>query len=41
MVVIAASVQDRDEACSLLAVLRERFSAISLVWATVATSGAW
>ena len=31
--VTAASVQDRDGACPLLAVLRERFSTIALVWA--------
>jgi len=33
VVVTAASVQDRDGACPLLAVLRERFSTITLVWA--------
>jgi transposase len=33
VVVTAASVQDRDGACRLLALLRERFSTISLVWA--------
>ncbi len=33
MVLTAASVQDRDGACPLLAVLRERFSTITLVWA--------
>ncbi|MDQ3153522.1 MAG: IS5 family transposase [Actinomycetota bacterium] len=33
VVVTAASVQDRDGACPLLAVLRERFSTITLIWA--------
>lgn len=33
MVVTAASTQDRDGACLLLAVLRERFSTLTLVWA--------
>ncbi|MGH3900356.1 MAG: IS5 family transposase [Pseudonocardiaceae bacterium] len=33
VVVTAASVQDRDGACRLLALLRERFSTISLIWA--------
>jgi transposase len=33
VVVTAASVQDRDGACPLLALLRERFSTITLVWA--------
>ena len=33
VVVTAASVQDRDGACRLLGLLRERFSTISLVWA--------
>lgn len=33
VMVTAASVQDRDGACGLLAGLRERFSTISLVWA--------
>jgi transposase len=33
VIVTAASVQDRDGACRLLAVLRERFSTIALVWA--------
>ena len=33
VVVTAASVQDRDGACPLLALLRERFSTIVLVWA--------
>ncbi len=33
VVVTAASVQDRDGACRLLAVLRERFSTITLIWA--------
>jgi transposase len=33
VIVTAASVQDRDGAFRLLAVLRERFSTISLVWA--------
>lgn len=33
VVVTAASVQDRDGACPLLAMLRERFSTIILVWA--------
>jgi transposase len=33
VIVTAASVQDRDGACRLLAVLRERFSTITLVWA--------
>jgi transposase len=33
VIVTAASVQDRDGACRLLALLRERFSTISLVWA--------
>jgi len=33
VVVTAACMQDRDGACPLLAVLRERFSTISLVWA--------
>jgi len=33
VVVTAASVQDRDGACPLLAMLRERFSTITLVWA--------
>jgi transposase len=33
VLVTAASVQDRDGACRLLAVLRERFSTITLVWA--------
>ena len=33
VVVTAASTQDRDGACPLLAVLRERFSTITLVWA--------
>jgi transposase len=32
-VVTTASVQDRDGACPLLALLRERFSTITLVWA--------
>jgi hypothetical protein len=31
--VTAASVQDRDGACPLLALLRECFSSITLVWA--------
>jgi hypothetical protein len=33
VIVTAASVQDRDGAFRLLAVLRERFSTITLVWA--------
>jgi transposase len=33
VVVTAASVQDRDGACPLLALLRERFSTITLIWA--------
>ncbi|MGH3780726.1 MAG: IS5 family transposase, partial [Pseudonocardiaceae bacterium] len=33
VMVTAASVQDRDGACRLLARLRERFSTITLVWA--------
>jgi transposase len=33
VIVTAASVQDRDVACRLLTVLRERFSTITLVWA--------
>jgi transposase len=33
VVVTAASVQDRDGACPLLALLRERFSSITLIWA--------
>ncbi len=33
VVVTAASVQDRDGACPLLAALRERFSTLTLVWA--------
>ncbi|MEQ4725359.1 transposase [Nonomuraea sp. B19D2] len=33
MTVTAASMQDRDGAHRLLALLRERFSTISLVWA--------
>jgi transposase len=33
VVVTAASMQDRDGACPLLALLRERFSTITLVWA--------
>jgi transposase len=33
VIVTAASVQDRDGACRLLALLRERFSTITLVWA--------
>ncbi len=33
VMVTAASVQDRDGACRLLALLRERFSTITLVWA--------
>jgi transposase len=33
VIVTAASVQDREGACRLLAVLRERFSTITLVWA--------
>jgi transposase len=33
VIVTAASVQDRDGACRLLALLRERFSTIALVWA--------
>jgi transposase len=33
VIVTAASVQGRDGACRLLAVLRERFSTITLVWA--------
>jgi transposase len=33
VVVTAASVQDRDGACPLLALLRERFSTITMVWA--------
>ena len=33
VMVTAASVQDRDGACRLLALLRERFSTIALVWA--------
>jgi len=33
VVLPAASVQDRDGACPLLAALRERFSTITLVWA--------
>jgi transposase len=33
VVVTAASTQDRDGACPLLAVLRERFSTLTLVWA--------
>lgn len=41
VIVTAASVQDRDGAFRLLALLRERFSTISLVWAMVAMPGAW
>jgi transposase len=33
VIVTAASVQDREVTCRLLAVLRERFSTITLVWA--------
>jgi transposase len=33
VIVTAASVQDRDGACRLLALLRERFSTITLIWA--------
>jgi DDE family transposase len=33
VIVTAASVQDRDGAFRLLALLRERFSTISLIWA--------
>lgn len=33
VMVTAASVQDRDGACGLLSVLRERFSTIRMVWA--------
>ncbi|MGH3764274.1 MAG: transposase [Pseudonocardiaceae bacterium] len=33
VMVTAASVQDRDGACRLLALLRERFCTITLVWA--------
>jgi transposase len=33
VIVTAASVQDRDGACRLLALLRERFSTIALIWA--------
>jgi transposase len=33
VIVTAASVQDREGACRLLALLRERFSTITLVWA--------
>lgn len=33
VVVTPASVQDRDGACPLLALLRERFSTITLIWA--------
>jgi transposase len=39
VVVTAASVQDRDGACRLLALLRERFSTIALVWADGGYSG--
>lgn len=39
VIVTAASVQDRDGACRLLALLRERFSTISLVWADGGYSG--
>jgi transposase len=33
VVVTAASVQDRDAACRLLTLLRERFSTVTLIWA--------
>jgi hypothetical protein len=39
VVVTTASVQDRDGAFRLLAVLRERFSTIALVWADGGYSG--
>jgi transposase len=39
VIVTAASVQDRDGACRLLALLRERFSTISLVWADGGSAG--
>ncbi len=39
VIVTAASVQDRDGACRLLALLRERFSTITLVWADGGYSG--
>jgi transposase len=39
VIVTAASVQDRDGACRLLALLRERFSTIALVWADGGYSG--
>ncbi|MGH3710820.1 MAG: transposase [Pseudonocardiaceae bacterium] len=39
VIVTAASVQDRDGACQLLALSRERFSTISLVWADGGYSG--
>ncbi|MGH3900782.1 MAG: transposase [Pseudonocardiaceae bacterium] len=39
VIVTAASVQDRDGACRLLALLRERFSTIVLVWADGGYSG--
>jgi transposase len=39
VVVTAASIQDRDGAHALLALLRERFSTVSLVWADGGYSG--
>jgi hypothetical protein len=39
VIVTAASVQDREGACRLLAVLRERFSTIALVWVDGGYSG--
>jgi hypothetical protein len=41
MVVTAASVQDRDGAYRLLALLRERFSTIILVGPMADTPAAW
>ena len=39
VIVTAASMQDRDGACRLLALLRERFSTITLVWANGGYAG--
>ena len=39
VVVTAASVQDRDGAMSLLAVLRHRFSRLHVIWADQAYAG--
>jgi hypothetical protein len=41
VIVTAASIQDRDAAHRVLAVLRGAYSTITLVWATAATQDGW